>query len=77
MEDIHTVKEVAEILQKSEETVKRWLRSGRFPNAYKKTDKQGWQIPQQDLQAVNHQKVKIKRRTMNCLPQHRMNSPEN
>ena len=36
MEDIHTVKEVAEILQKSEETVKRWLRSGRFPNAYKK-----------------------------------------
>ncbi|MBB6448012.1 helix-turn-helix domain-containing protein [Bacillus benzoevorans] len=52
MRDLLTVREVAERLQKSEETVKRWLRSGKFPNAYKKTDKQGWQIPQQDLQAL-------------------------
>ena len=46
------LREVAERFQKSEETVKRWIRSGKFPNAYKKTDKQGWQIPQQDLQAL-------------------------
>lgn len=50
MDGVLTVKQVAERLQKSEETIKRWLRSGKFPNAYKKTDKQGWQIPQQDLQ---------------------------
>lgn len=52
MRDLLTVREVAEKLQKSEETVKRWIRLGKFPNAYKKTDKQGWQIPQQDLQAL-------------------------
>lgn len=50
METVLTVKQVAARLQKSEETIKRWLRSGKFPNAYKKTNKQGWQIPQQDLQ---------------------------
>ncbi|MBB6448020.1 helix-turn-helix domain-containing protein [Bacillus benzoevorans] len=50
MENLLTVREIAETLQKSEETVKRWLRSGKFPNAYKENDKQGWRIPHQDLQ---------------------------
>lgn len=46
-----TVRETAEMLQKSEETIKRWLRSGKFSNAYKTNDKQGWRIPIQDIQA--------------------------
>lgn len=50
--DVLTVREVAEITQKSEETVKRWLRAGKFPNAYKSTDKEGWRIPQSDVQSL-------------------------
>lgn len=52
-----TVTQVAKRLGKSEETIKRWLRAGsRFPNAYKKSDTEGWRIPQSDLdgQALTH-----------------------
>lgn len=50
MDELLTVRDVADRIQKSEETVKRWLRSGKFPNAYKVNDKKGWKIPHQDLQ---------------------------
>lgn len=45
----HTVKDVSEFLGKSEETIKRWIRSGKFPNAYKNSDKEGWRIVESDL----------------------------
>jgi hypothetical protein len=41
--------EAAQLFNKSEETIKRWLRSGKFPNAVKENDKKGWQIPTSDL----------------------------
>ena len=44
-----TVKEMAQHFGKNEETIKRWIRSGKFPNAYKNSDKEGWKIPQRDL----------------------------
>lgn len=47
--DVFTVNELAQHLGKSKETIKRWLRSGKFPNAYLKSDKEGWRIPKQDL----------------------------
>lgn len=57
-----SVREVSERLQKSEETIKRWIRSGRFPNAFKENDKQGWRIPEEDVQTLItvNQKLPIK-----------------
>ncbi|HDX9578099.1 TPA: helix-turn-helix domain-containing protein [Bacillus pseudomycoides] len=46
---VYTVKEMATALGKHEETIKRWLRSGKFPNAFRYSDKQGWKIPESDL----------------------------
>ncbi|MFF5399793.1 helix-turn-helix domain-containing protein [Peribacillus butanolivorans] len=49
-----TVSEVASRLGKSEETIKRWLRSGeQFPHAFKNSDVQGWRIPENDLTYMN------------------------
>ncbi|MBM7633988.1 excisionase family DNA binding protein [Geomicrobium sediminis] len=48
MKDI-TVKEVSELLGKHEETIKRWIRSGKFPNSYRNSDKEGWRIVESDL----------------------------
>lgn len=53
MDDLLTVREVAELLQKSEETIKRWLRRGKFPNAFKVSDKQGWKIPYKDINELS------------------------
>ncbi|MEI2311258.1 helix-turn-helix domain-containing protein [Bacillus nitratireducens] len=47
--NMYTVKELALALQKHEETIKRWLRSGKFPNAFRNSDKEGWRIPESDL----------------------------
>lgn len=44
-----TVKEVSTLLGKSEETVKRWIRSGKLPNSAKNSDKEGWRILETDL----------------------------
>ncbi|WP_052948086.1 helix-turn-helix domain-containing protein [Aneurinibacillus tyrosinisolvens] len=44
-----TVKEVSIRLGKSEETIKRWIRSGKFPNSTKNSDKEGWRISESDL----------------------------
>ena len=43
------MKEVSVFLGKSEETIKRWIRSGKFPNSYKNSDKEGWRIVEMDL----------------------------
>lgn len=50
--DYFKVKDVAEKFQKSEETIKRWIRSGRIPNAIKKSDKEGWLIPISDIEQI-------------------------
>lgn len=44
-----SVREVAKRLSKSEETVKRWIRAGKYPNAIKISDKEGWKIPIADI----------------------------
>ncbi|MGG0720264.1 helix-turn-helix domain-containing protein [Robertmurraya massiliosenegalensis] len=44
-----TVKEFAEKTGKSEETIKRYLRKGIYPDAYKANDKAGWRIPEMYL----------------------------
>lgn len=46
---VYTVKELAIAVGKHEETIKRWLRSGKFPNAFRNSDKEGWKIPESDL----------------------------
>ncbi|MFC0273733.1 helix-turn-helix domain-containing protein [Metabacillus herbersteinensis] len=53
MTKIYSVKEVAEILGKHEETIKRWLRSGKLPNSFRNSDKEGWKIPESDLLNLN------------------------
>jgi len=49
----YTVKEVAALLGKHEETVKRWIRVGKLPNSYRNSDKEGWRIPESDLPNLN------------------------
>jgi|HigsolmetaGSP12D_1036236.scaffolds.fasta_scaffold00073_9 excisionase family DNA binding protein len=47
-----TVKQAAKYLNKSEETIRRYLRKGDFPNAKKESDTQGWRIPIDDLKKI-------------------------
>jgi excisionase family DNA binding protein len=48
-----TVEEVATNLRLSQQTVRRWLRRGDFPNAYRLGGtKAGWRIPQADVEAL-------------------------
>ncbi|MGE8037743.1 helix-turn-helix domain-containing protein [Lysinibacillus sp. NPDC093692] len=49
----YKVKEVADLLGKHEETIKRWIRSGKFPNAYRNSDKEGWRVIESDLLKLN------------------------
>ena len=49
----YTVKEVAELLSKHEETIKRWIRTGKLPNSYRNSDKEGWRILESDLLKLN------------------------
>ncbi|MBC2724125.1 MAG: helix-turn-helix domain-containing protein [Desulfosporosinus sp.] len=60
-----SVRDAAARMSKSEETIKRWLRSGKFPNAFKVSDKGGWKIPLSDL---NGQII--------CQPHHEQTSME-
>jgi len=40
----YKVKEVANLLVNHKETIKRWIQSGKFPNAYRNSDKEGWRV---------------------------------
>jgi excisionase family DNA binding protein len=44
-----TVPEVAERLRVHPETVREWLRAGRFPNARRISPRAGWRIPRGDV----------------------------
>ncbi|MFP3126383.1 helix-turn-helix domain-containing protein [Ectobacillus funiculus] len=51
MPEYLSVKQVAEMYGKNEETIKRWCRKGKkFPGAFRKSDKEGWRIPVTDLE---------------------------
>jgi excisionase family DNA binding protein len=50
----YSVREVALLLNKHEETIKRWIRAGKFPNGYIRSDKEGWRIPEDDLKALGY-----------------------
>lgn len=45
-----SVKELAVKLEKNPETIKRWIKNGKFPNAKKENDRNGWLIPLSDLE---------------------------
>ena len=49
----YKVKEVADLLGKHEETIKRWIRAGKFPNAYRNSAKEGWRTIESDLLKLN------------------------
>ncbi|MFJ7817396.1 helix-turn-helix transcriptional regulator [Bacillus toyonensis] len=50
MEKFFSVKEVAALLgYKNEETIKRKLKDGLFPNAFQNSRKEGWKIPASDV----------------------------
>ncbi len=53
MEKCFSVKEVAALLgYKNEETIKRKIKDGMFPNAFQKSRKEGWRIPASDVAAI-------------------------
>ncbi|GAE36318.1 helix-turn-helix domain-containing protein [Halalkalibacter akibai] len=56
----YTVREVASLFGKHEETVKRWIRAGKFPNAYRNSHKEGWRIIESDLTDVSMPKIVVK-----------------
>ena len=62
----YTVKEVSSLIGKHEETIKRWIRSGKLPNSYRNSDKEGWRILESDLLHITHRSHK--RRTPTRLP---------
>ncbi|MES5844489.1 MULTISPECIES: helix-turn-helix domain-containing protein [unclassified Bacillus cereus group] len=53
--NLYTVRELALDLKKHEETIKRWLRSGKFPNAFRNSDKEGWRIPAGDVEYIKQE----------------------
>lgn len=50
----YSVREVALLSNKHEETIKRWIRAGKFPNGYIRSDKEGWRIPEDDLKELGY-----------------------
>lgn len=53
MENCFTIKEVTALMgYKNEETIKRKIRDGMFPNAFQNSRKEGWRIPASDIAAL-------------------------
>lgn len=52
MDTFLTVKDFAQMANKSEETIKRYIRAGKLPNAVKESDKKGWRIPKSDINCI-------------------------
>jgi len=50
-----TVQEVAEILKVHKETVRVWLRKGRFPHARLISPRAGWRIPRADVDQLGRE----------------------
>ncbi|MED3349099.1 hypothetical protein P4388_10760 [Bacillus thuringiensis] len=50
----YTVKEVADLIDKHEELVQRWIRAGKSPNLYRNSDKEGLGILESDLFQLNN-----------------------
>ncbi|MGR5897665.1 hypothetical protein ACT7C8_02280 [Bacillus cereus] len=50
----YTVKGVADLIDKHEETIKLWIRAGKLPNLYRNSDKEGWGILESDLLQLNN-----------------------
>lgn len=63
-----TVKEVAHLLNKSEETIKRWIRSGKIQNATKENDKSGWRIPNSALNVLLASPMTKNTTKINAIP---------
>lgn len=51
MEPDLTVEELAEYFRVHPESVRRWLREGKFPHAYRPSRRAGWRIPREDVEA--------------------------
>ena len=76
MEKNFSVKEVATILgYKNEETIKRKIRAGKFPNAFQNSRKEGWRIPASDVAAITKSSSK-KVQTKSELPSTDCNKTE-
>ena len=59
MEKHFSVKEVAALLgYKNEETIKRKIKDGMFPNAFQNSRKEGWKIPASDITAITNSSTK-------------------
>lgn len=53
MQENFSVKEVAALLgYKNEETIKRKIKAGMFPNAFQNSRKEGWKIPASDIATI-------------------------
>lgn len=50
-----TVEEVAALLRVHPETVRNWLRAGRFPRARRLSRRAGWRIPREDVDALGRE----------------------
>lgn len=54
MPKLYTVKSLAEMFEKDEETIRCWFREGVFPGSFKIKD--GWYLKQEDLDKITNQK---------------------
>jgi excisionase family DNA binding protein len=52
-----TVEEVAALLRVHPETVRNWLRAGRFPHARRLSRRAGWRVPRKDVDALGRERT--------------------
>ena len=52
--------EAAEILGRDKNTISRWCREKKFPNAYQKAQGHPWHIPKEDIEEFQKTKNQIK-----------------